>query len=417
MHILLVGGGGREHALAWKMAKSPLVKKLTCAPGNPGMASVGACVDISPADVPAYAAAEKVDLVVVGPEAPLEAGLADTLTAAGIPCFGPVAAGAMLETSKAFTKQLCTDYNIPTAQFGTFTDGAAAKAFLRTMDAPFVIKADGIAAGKGVVIAETLEAADQAVTEMLDGQFGDASRTVVIEEFLTGPEVSVFALTDGQTLLPCGDAQDHKRAFDGDTGPNTGGMGCFSPSPHFTPEMEKDVYATIITPTLKALQDKGITYRGVLYAGLMLTPQGPKLIEYNCRFGDPECQILMRRLRSDIVPALWASATGRLSGVGFDWMAEAAANVVYATKGYPGAYDKGSVIKGVADADALKDVVVIHAGTKMKGDDLTAQGGRVLNVTALGHDLGDALDKAYAGIDKIEWPDGFYRTDIGKAHR
>ncbi|MEM9421053.1 MAG: phosphoribosylamine--glycine ligase [Pseudomonadota bacterium] len=426
MHILLVGGGGREHALAWKIAQSPLLTRLTCAPGNPGMAALGSSVEMAPtlgpADVPAFAKAEGVDLVVVGPEAPLADGLADQLAELSIPCFGPNAAGAQLETSKAFTKDLCAEHDIPTAAYGRFDDADTAKAFLRTMKAPYVIKADGIAAGKGVVIVKTLEAADAAVDEMLAGQFGDASATIVIEEFLTGTEASVFAITDGQTLLHCGDAQDHKRAFDGDKGPNTGGMGCFSPSPLFTDDLKDATYERIIAPTLKALQEKGITYRGVLYAGLMLTNEGPKLIEYNARFGDPECQILMRRLKSDLVPALLAAATGRLEEVNLDWSAQAAANIVYATKGYPGAYDKGSEIKNLDRAEAQEATVVFHAGTKTDGTRveegrLLANGGRVLNVTALGADLSEALDKAYAGIAEIDWPEGFYRTDIGKRYR
>ena len=421
MHILLVGGGGREHALAWKIAQSPLVRRLTCAPGSDAMAATigakGTCVAVSPADVPSFAKAEGIDLVVVGPEAPLADGLADQLEAVGIPCFGPSAVGAQLETSKAFTKDLCAAHTIPTAAYGRFDAADEAKAFLRTMTAPYVIKADGIAAGKGVVILDTLEEADKAVDEMLAGQFGEASATIVIEEFLTGTEVSVFALTDGETLLHCGDAQDHKRAFDGDQGPNTGGMGCFSPSPLFTPAIKEATYTSIIEPTLKALKEKGITYRGVLYAGLMLTEDGPKLIEYNARFGDPECQILMRRLRSDIVPALWGAATGRLSGIGLDWRAEASANVVYATKGYPGSYDKGSEIKGLDTAAETDEAVLFHAGTKIDGDKVLSNGGRVLNVTALGDDLEAAVARAYEAIEKISWPEGIYRTDIGKAYR
>ncbi|MEM9990101.1 MAG: phosphoribosylamine--glycine ligase, partial [Pseudomonadota bacterium] len=281
---------------------------------------------------------------------------------------------------------------------------------------PYVIKADGIAAGKGVVIAPTLSEAEETVETMLAGQFGAASQTIVIEEFLTGPEISVFALTDGKILLPFGSAQDHKRAFDGDRGPNTGGMGGFSPSPLFTPELEKEVYETIIQPTLNALQAKGITYRGVMYAGLMLTDQGPKLIEYNCRFGDPECQMLLRRLKSDLVPALLGAARGGLEDLTLEWDTSAAANIVYATKGYPGPYDKGSAIHHIERAEA-EGAVVFHAGTKQGGDTLTAQGGRVLNVTALGKDIGDALDKAYQAIAEIDWPEGFYRKDIGQKYR
>ena len=414
MHILLIGSGGREHALAWKIAKSPLVKKLTCAPGNPGMADLGQMVTIAEETIAQYAADHAVDLVVVGPEAPLADGLADRLATAGIPCFGPTAGGARIESSKAFMKDICAEYDIPAPAYGRFEDADAAKAFLRAMQPPYVIKADGLAAGKGVVITDAMDDAERVIDEMLGGQFGKASETIVIEEFLTGTEVSAFAITDGETLLPFGAAQDHKRAFDGDEGPNTGGMGGFSPSPVFTPKVEREAYEKIIGPTLRALRDKGITYRGVLYAGLMLTAEGPKLIEYNCRFGDPECQLLMRRLRSDIVPALWGAATGRLAGVGLDWMDVAAANIVLATDGYPGAYTKGSVIGGVETADAEDDVVVFHAGTRLEDGQLLAHGGRVLNVTATGDDLGQALDKAYAAAAKIVWPEGFYRKDIGQ---
>lgn len=416
MHILLVGGGGREHALAWKIAQSPLLTRLTLAPGNPGMAALGQCMDLAPGEVPAFAVQEGVDLVVVGPEAPLADGLADRLEEVGVPCFGPKADAARLETSKAFTNALCVEYHIPAPAYQSFIDATAAKAYLATLLSPYVIKADGLAAGKGVIIAATLEEAEAAVDDMLAGKFGTASKTIVVEEFLTGPEISVFALTDGESLLPFGSAQDHKRAFDGDLGPNTGGMGGFSPSPLFTPELERQVYETIIAPTLAALQAKEITYRGVLYAGLMLTKAGPKLIEYNCRFGDPECQMLLRRLQGDIVPALLGAATGNLAGMRLDWSQEAAANIVYATKGYPEGYDKGSVISGI-DAAEESGAVVFHAGTKQVGDDLQAHGGRVLNITALGEDIGTALDYAYDAIAKIDWPEGFYRQDIGAAHR
>ncbi|MEM6648991.1 MAG: phosphoribosylamine--glycine ligase [Pseudomonadota bacterium] len=416
MHILLVGGGAREHALAWKIAQSPLVTTLTMVPRNPGMMGLGEEADLTIDEIPDYAQTYGVDLVVVGPEAPLADGLADRLYEAGIPCFGPNQAAAQLETSKAFTNALCVENNIPAPAYVKFTDANAAKAYLQNLPAPYVIKADGIAAGKGVVIAPTLPEAEETVETMLAGQFGAASQTIVIEEFLTGPEISVFALTDGKTLLPFGSAQDHKRAFDGDQGPNTGGMGGFSPSPLFTPELEEEVYETIIQPTLNALQAKGITYRGVMYAGLMLTDQGPKLIEYNCRFGDPECQMLLRRLKSDLVPALLGAARGGIEDLTLEWDTSAAANIVYATKGYPGPYNKGSAVHHIERAEAER-VVVFHAGTKKVGDTLTAQGGRVLNVTALGKDIGDALDKAYQAIAEIDWPKGFYRKDIGQKYR
>ncbi|WP_370335164.1 phosphoribosylamine--glycine ligase [Parvularcula marina] len=414
MHILLVGSGGREHSLAWKIAKSPLLKRFTIVPGNPGTESLGDNLDMPLGELPQWAKAEGVDLVVVGPEAPLADGLADQLEEAGIPCFGPKADGARLESSKAFLKDLCTEAGIPTARYGTFTEAAPAKAFLDTLEAPYVIKADGLAAGKGVIIAQTRDVAETAIDGMLGGQFGAAGKTVLIEEFLKGTELSVFAVTDGESLLHFGAAQDHKRAFENDEGPNTGGMGGFSPSPLDTPKILARAYDEIIEPTLKALNAKGITYRGVLYAGLMITAEGPKLIEYNCRFGDPECQILMRRLRSDIVQSLWAAATGRLGGVGLDWMDDAAANIVMATKGYPDGYDKGSEIKGVDAANEMEGVVVFHAGTKSDGGKLLAYGGRVLNITATGATTGEALDRAYAAVDAIDWPEGFFRADIGK---
>ena len=405
MKILLIGSGGREHALAWKIAQSQLVSKLYCAPGNPGMAEVGECVSID--DVVAFSKEKTIDLVVVGPEQPLADGLADDLEAAGIPCFGPAKAAAQLEASKAFTKALCDEAGIPTARYGHFQDAASAKAALSSFSPPYVIKADGLAAGKGVIIADYRDKAETAIDQLTE----DAS-SIVIEEFMTGYEVSVFAVTDGETIQRFGSASDYKRAFDGDEGPNTGGMGCFSPNPQFHPELEDRAYAEIIEPTIKALKARGITYRGVLYAGLMITEEGPKLVEYNCRFGDPECQVLMRRLRSDVVPSLWGAATGRLGGVGLDWREEAGVLITYATRGYPGAYEKGSVIEGIAEANEPEEAVVFHAGTKVDGDNLTAVGGRVLSITALGNSLGEARDHAYASAAKITWPEGFHRNDI-----
>ncbi|MBB4659738.1 phosphoribosylamine--glycine ligase [Parvularcula dongshanensis] len=412
MDILLIGSGGREHALAWKIAKSPLVGRLVCAPGNPGIANVADCVPL-PEDVAAYAKAEGFHLVVVGPEQPLAEGLADACEAAGVACFGPSKAAAQLETSKAFVKALCREANIPTARSETFTDAASAHAYLAERSAPYVVKADGLAAGKGVVIAQSLDEAKAAVSEMLSGRFGEAGAQVVIEEYLEGTEVSLFALTDGDTILPCGAARDHKRAFDGDQGPNTGGMGAYAPPDNLDAGIEEQAYAEIIRPALDAMRRRGTPYKGVLYAGLMLTADGPKLIEFNCRFGDPECQVLMRLLRSDILQALWAAATGRLGGVGLDWYTEACALVVMATKGYPDTYEKGSEIKGLADAEA-KGLVVFHAGTKADGDRLLANGGRVLNVTGTGATVGDAARAVYDGIGAIDWPQGFYRTDIGR---
>jgi phosphoribosylamine--glycine ligase len=417
MHILLVGGGGREHALAWKIAKSPLVSRLTCTPGNPGTGKLAQNVVLATDDITPFCRTESVDLVVIGPEAPLADGLGDDLAAAGIPCFGPTKAGARIETSKAFVKEIAREAGIPTAAAAEFTEAGAAREYLRTVDGPYVIKADGLAAGKGVVIAADRDEAERAVDHMLGGGFGEAGMRILIEEFLEGTELSVFALTDGETLLPFGAAQDHKRAFDQDRGPNTGGMGGFSPSPLETPALLEQAYAEIIRPTLAALRSKGTIYRGVLYAGLMLTAGGPKLIEYNCRFGDPECQILMRRVRSDIVPALWGAATGRLAGVALDWIPQAAANIVLATQGYPDAYSKGSVIHGLEEVEGIDDVVVFHAGTAEMDGNLVAIGGRVLNVTALGETVGAALDKAYHAVETIDWPQGFYRKDIGKALR
>ena len=412
MHILLIGGGGREHALAWKIAKSPLVRRLTCTPGNPGTAQVAENAAM-PDDVAAYARSAGVDLVVVGPEQPLADGLADDLAAAGIACFGPTKAAARLETSKAFVKELCAEAGIPTARAEAFTEAADAHAYLGGQPGPHVVKADGLAAGKGVVIADDLAAAKAAVTDMLGGQFGAAGATVVIEEHLTGPEVSVFALTDGETMLPFGTARDYKRARDGDAGPNTGGMGAISPPPGLDAATEARIHDEAIRPVLAAMRARGTPYVGVLYAGMMLTEAGPKLIEFNCRFGDPECQLLMRRVRSDIVPALYGAATGRLSGVGLDWKPEAAALVVMAAKGYPGDYEKGSEIRGVDAAEAA-GAVVFHAGTKADGDRLLANGGRVLNVTGMGADVAAAVDAAYAGVAKIDWPGGFNRADIGR---
>ena len=416
MKVLLIGGGGREHALGWKIAQSPLLSKLYVDPGNPGLNHIGAPVTrdmASPRAIVAFAQENHVDLVVVGPEAPLADGLGDKLRAAGIACFGPDREPARLETSKSFMKEICAAVGAPTAAYGKFTDANAAKAFLREQTAPYVIKADGLAAGKGVVIAESLEQADAAVDDMLGGQFGDASAEIVIEEFMEGEEASFFVLTDGSSVLPLIAAQDHKRAFDGDKGPNTGGMGCYSPAPVFTDAVREKTLTQIIEPVVGELARRGTPYVGVLYAGLMIKDGEPRLVEFNARFGDPECQILMRLLKSDLLPALHAASTGALAGCTLDWSDDAAALVVMAAKGYPGAYEKGSVIRGVDDANALPGVVVFHAGTKTAGDELCANGGRVLNVTATGADIREAIDRTYAGVSAIDWPDGFYRRDIG----
>ncbi len=422
MRILVVGSGGREHALCWAIAASPLCGTLYCAPGNAGIAQEAECVAIGAEDLEglvAFAREQAIDYVVVGPEAPLVAGLVDRLSEAGIKAFGPTAAAAVLEGSKGFVKDLCAEHGIPTAAYGRFTDPEAAKAFVRAMasereGAPIVVKADGLAAGKGVVIAESVAAAEAAVEAALsEGAFGAAGAEVVVEEFLEGEEASFFALVDGETALPLATAQDHKRAFDGDSGPNTGGMGAYSPAPVMTPELEARVLAEIVEPTVAAMKAAGRPYKGVLYAGLMITAEGPKLIEYNARFGDPECQVLVMRLMSDLLPALIATSDGVLKSFDLRWYPEPAVTVVMAAEGYPGSYEKGSEIKGLEGLDE-DDLMVFHAGTK-RGEDgrLLAAGGRVLNVTALGTSVAEAQARAYAAIERIDWPEGFCRRDIG----
>ncbi len=419
MKILVVGGGGREHALCWTLAASPLCEKLYCAPGNAGIAQEAQCVSIAAEDIPAlvdFATREAIELVVVGPEAPLVAGLVDRLEEAGIRAFGPSAAAAVLEGSKAFTKDLCAKYGIPTADYRRFTEAEPAKAYVRERKLPIVIKADGLAAGKGVVIAEDLAEADAAIECALEDQrFGAAGAELVIEDFMEGEEVSFFALVDGTTALPLASAQDHKRVHDGDQGPNTGGMGAYSPAPIMTDELAERVMKEIIEPTVSAMEAEGRPYKGLLYAGLMVTPEGaPKLVEYNVRFGDPECQVLLMRLMSDLVTALVATCDGVLGSFDLRWYPEAALCVVMAAKGYPGSYEKGSVIEGVEAAESELEVTIFHAGTK-RGEDgrLQASGGRVLGVTALGSDIAEAQARAYAAVDKIAWPKGFCRRDIG----
>jgi phosphoribosylamine--glycine ligase len=415
--ILLVGSGGREHALAWKIAQSPLCGRLVAAPGNPGIAAVAELRAVKVTDVPAMVAlAQEIaaDLVVVGPESALEVGLADELAKVGIPCFGGSALAARLETSKAFTKDFCARHGLPTAAYGVFTDAASAGTFLDTLQAPFVIKADGLAAGKGVVIAETRAEADVAVPDMLGGRFGSAGARVVIEEFMHGEEASLFAICDGKTAVLFGAAQDHKRAYDGDTGPNTGGMGTYSPPPVLTGALVEQAWRELVVPTIEGMAAEGCPYVGVLYAGLMLTEQGPKLVEYNARFGDPECQTLMLRLESDLVPLLLAAAKGELASADKPvWREEAAICVVLAAEGYPDAPVAGGRILG-ADADFGNEVVVFHAGTAREFEGrLVAAGGRVLNVCALGATLHEARDVAYAALGVISLEGGFYRTDIG----
>ncbi|CEG09348.1 Phosphoribosylamine--glycine ligase [Afipia felis] len=412
MNILLIGSGGREHALAWKIAASAELAKLWCAPGNAGIAREAECIALDVADhaaVVAFCKANKVDLVVVGPEAPLAAGIVDDLAAAGIKAFGPSKAASQLESSKGFTKDLCKANNIPTAAYERFKDAAAAKAYVHAQGAPIVVKADGLAAGKGVVVAMTLAEADAA----LDALFSSAGAEAVIEEFMEGEEASFFVLCDGDHALPLATAQDHKRAFDGDKGPNTGGMGAYSPAPVMTDAMIARTMDEIIRPTLRAMKDKGMPYKGVLFAGLMITAEGPKLIEYNVRFGDPETQVLMMRMMSDLVPALMAAVDGELQHFDLRWYPQSALTVVMAAKGYPGDYIKGSVISGLDEAGSLEGVEIFHAGTKSDGARILANGGRVLNVTAIGDNVGQAQQRAYQAVDRIQWPEGFCRRDIG----
>ncbi|WP_417834977.1 phosphoribosylamine--glycine ligase [Thalassospira xiamenensis] len=418
MKVLVVGGGGREHALCWAIAKSPRLTKLWCAPGNAGIADSAECVAISDSDIDGlvkFAADNAVDLVVVGPEAPLVAGLVDALDAAGIKSFGCSKAAAQLEGSKGFMKDMVAKFGVPSAAYGRFTTPDDARAFVEKHGAPIVVKTDGLAAGKGVTICQTIDEALAAIDEcMVGGKFGDAGAELVIEEFMTGEEASFFAVCDGENVIPLIAAQDHKAVGEGDTGPNTGGMGAYSPAPVFTQSVEDKVMEQIIVPTVKGMAAEGHPFKGVLFAGLMIDDAGnPKLIEYNIRFGDPECQVLMTRLKSDVLDILDGAATGKLDTVKPEWHDETAMVVVMAAKGYPGSYDKGTEIKNVADADAMDKVKVLHAGTKMDGDKLTATGGRVLGVTARGTSVTEAQKRAYEAVDAIDWPGGFCRRDIG----
>ncbi|MFL5336553.1 MAG: phosphoribosylamine--glycine ligase [Geminicoccaceae bacterium] len=411
MKVLVVGAGGREHALCWALAASPLVSEVICAPGNAGIAAAARCVPVLADDLDgllALALAEAAGLVVVGPEVPLVAGLVDRLRAAGLRAFGPTAAAARLEGSKAFTKVFCARHGIPTAAFGTFGKGerAQALAYVAERGAPIVVKADGLAAGKGVVVAATVEEAVAAV-EASDG-------ALVIEEFLAGDEASLFALCDGTTALEIGTAQDHKRAFDGDRGPNTGGMGAYSPAPRLDAAMVERVMAEIVRPTLVGMAAEGAPFTGILYAGLMLTGSGPKLIEYNVRFGDPECQVILPRLMTDLAQLMLGAVDGMLAHMSLRWLPLHALTVVLAARGYPGPHVTGSEIRGVDDLGGESDLLVFHAGTRRAdGGPLLAQGGRVLDVTGLGGTLAEARQRAYAAVDRIDWPDGFCRRDIG----
>jgi len=421
MRVLVVGSGGREHALAWALSASPLLETLFCAPGNAGIAEEAACVGIAATDIAGligFCRRERIDFVVVGPEAPLVAGLVDALEAEGIAAFGPSAAAAALEGSKSFAKDLCARAQIPTAAHRRFRDPAAAKAFIASHGAPIVVKADGLAGGKGVTVAGTSDEAWRAVdVALVEGRFGAAGAEIVVEDFLAGEEASFFALVDGEHALPLATAQDYKRVGERDTGPNTGGMGAVSPAPQFGPEFESAVMDRIIRPTVAAMRRDGRLFKGVLYAGLMLTEAGPKLLEFNTRFGDPECQVLMMRLMSDLLPALVAAHDGVLKSFDLRWLADSALCVVMAARGYPEEPHRGSEIRGLDAAVSNSNVKIFHAGTRRDGARLLADGGRVLGVTALGSDIAAARDHAYAAVDRIDWPDGFCRRDIGRDAR
>ena len=416
MRVLIVGSGGREHALAWAIARSPLVDATFCAPGNGGIADLATCVDIAVMDfdgIVGLCRSERIDLVVVGPEGPLAGGLVDRLEAAGTKAFGPTAAAARLEGSKGFMKDLCARHGIPTAAYRRFTEAAPAHAYVGEVGAPIVVKADGLAAGKGVIVAATEAQAREAVEEILGGRFGEAGKAIIIEQRLEGEEASLMVLVDGQHVVPLAAAQDHKAVGEGDTGPNTGGMGAYSPAPVLTAELEAAVMARIVRPAVRAMADEGCPFKGVLYAGLMITDAGPMLLEFNVRFGDPETQAVLPRLRSDIVPALLAARDGVLDHLDLRWRDEAALAVVMAARGYPGAYEKGARIGNLGPAGELPGVRVFHAGTALEGGHIVAAGGRVLNVTALGANIEEARERAYAAVDVIDWPQGFCRRDIG----
>jgi phosphoribosylamine--glycine ligase len=417
MRVLIVGSGGREHALAWAIAASPLVDRLYCAPGNAGIAEEAECVPIGASDITGlvdFCRREGIEFVVVGPEAPLVAGLVDALEAEGVPAFGPTAAAARLEASKAFMKELCARAGIPTAAYRRFRDPAAAKSDITARGTPIVIKADGLAAGKGVVIATTLDEAYRAIdAALVEGRFGEAGREILVEDFLLGEEASFFAMVDGKDALPLASARVFKRLGDGDTGPNTGGMGALSPAPVLTPALESQVMDRIILPALAGMRELGCPFKGVLYAALMLTETGPVLLEFNARFGDPEAQVLMMRLMSDPLPAMLAAHDGVLRRVDLRWHADAALCVVLATKGYPDNPERGSTIRGLDRAAADPAVKIFHAATRRRGEELIADGGRVLGVTALGKDYTEARTRAYSAVNQIDWPQGFYRRDIG----
>jgi phosphoribosylamine--glycine ligase len=416
MNILILGGGGREHALAWAATQNPKCDRLIVAPGNPGMAQIAECASLDIEDgsaVAEFAVENAVDFVIIGPEAPLAAGVSDALTASNVLVFGPSAAAAQLEASKTFTKQVCDAAGAPTAAWERFTDAALARAYVQAKGAPIVVKADGLAAGKGVVVAMDLPEALAAIDDMFGGAFGAAGAEVVIEEFMDGEEASFFVLCDGTDALPIGTAQDHKRVGEGDTGPNTGGMGAYSPAPVLTDEVAERAMAQIIRPTLRVMAERGTPYRGVLYAGLMIKDGAPRLVEYNVRFGDPECQVLMMRLGAQALDLMLAAAEGRLSEAQVNWADDHALCVVMAAKGYPGTYAKGSVIGGLDALPEDSKNMVFHAGTAMQDGRLVASGGRVLTATARGDSLAQAQARAYGMVDQVDWPEGFVRRDIG----
>ena len=416
MNILILGSGGREHAIAWAVKQNPKCDRLIVAPGNAGIAAIAECADIDILDgdaVAVFAEENTVDFVIVGPEAPLAAGVADRLRDAGLSVFGPSAAAARLEASKSFTKAICDAAKAPTAAYARFTEAEAAKAYIRAQGAPIVVKADGLAAGKGVIVAMTEADAIEAIDDMFGGEFGAAGAEVVIEEFMEGEEGSLFVLVDGETVVPIGTAQDHKRVGDGDTGPNTGGMGAYSPAPVLNAVVERRAIDEIVRPTMAEMARRGMPYQGVLYVGLMIKDDAPRLVEYNVRFGDPECQVLMMRLGAQALDLMQACAEGRLAETAPQWADDHAITVVMAAKGYPGAYHKGSEIKGLSAIEETSSQIVFHAGTSAQNGAILATGGRVLNVTARGKTLKEARDRAYALIDQIDWPEGFCRRDIG----
>ena len=416
MKTLVIGSGGREHVLCWSLAKSPEIEKLYCAPGNAGIAAQAECVALDVMDfdgILRFCAENGIKFAVIGPEAPLVGGLADRLEKAGIATFGPSAAAARLEGSKGFMKDLCAKAGVPTAAYGRFTDFGSAQAFIEQGAAPVVVKADGLAAGKGVIIAQTKDEAIEAARDIFGGQFGDAGSEVVVEEFLPGEEASYLALVDGETVLPLETAQDHKAVGEGDTGPNTGGMGAYSPAPVMTPELFEKARSEIVEPLVKAMAADGAPFKGVFYAGLMIVDGAPKLLEVNTRFGDPECQAILPRLESDLLTALRAARDGRLGEIELSWHNQAALCVVMASKGYPGSYEKGTIIRGIDAAEAATGATVFHAGTSAEDGKITATGGRVLGVTALGGSIAEAQAAAYRAVQMIDWPGGFYRRDIG----